>query len=264
MCIAKSNEEVIEMKLKHTVVVVILTILFILNFVLLGLLINGVVDIIDKRNASTEISVEKSETSLFIESNYLETISELKHEIDVLNNKINEIARKLEIAENKNAEYEEFISSSICLERLSFPLDLEYKDDITSTQGLRDPIALPNAGGTTSGKYHNAIDVAVPDFTPVYAAESGRIVEVYPSYYNGGAEYRGHPVYGGYIEIEHDDGTFSTIYAHLSMTSVREGDFVKTGEKIGYSGGVAGRRGSGQSTGPHLHFEIILNINNCF
>ena len=187
---------------------------------------------------------------------YKNTITELQNEISLL---------KAEVAELKAAEEERNLYDATIkkIQPFLFPLDDVYRNNITSIQGLRTPISLPNAGGTTSGRYHNALDVAVPDFTPVKAAKEGRVTVVYPSYYNGGKKYKGHPQYGGYVEITHDDGT-KTIYAHLSMTSVREGQIVKAGQKIGNSGGVAGRRGSGTSTGPHLHFEVILNINDMF
>ncbi len=241
---------------KSTLVILVLSVeLMLVVLMFLGLIL------VKKDNANL-----KNEATL-IEERYINVVADLKNEITALKNEMNEIKSDLILAESKNKEYENQIqrmSTAKYIQQFQFPVDEDYRNKITSNQGLRDPLELANAGGTTSGKYHNAIDIAVPDFTPVYAAKSGKIVEVYPSYYNGGAKYNGHPVYGGYIEIEHDDGTFSTIYAHLSMTSVHEGDLVETGDKIGYSGGVAGRRGSGQSTGPHLHFEIIVNINDCF
>lgn len=194
--------------------------------------------------------------SVAIAKPYESRINELQNEITQLKAEIVE----LKTAEQKRNVYDASIKKILPFQ---FPLDSKYQSNISSTQGLRTPISLPNAGGTTSGKYHNAIDIAVPDFTPVYAAKAGKVTVVYPSYYNGGAKYKGHPQYGGYIELVHDDGT-KTIYAHLSMTSVKEGDIVNAGRKIGNSGGVAGRRGSGVSTGPHLHFEVILNINDMF
>ncbi len=178
-----------------------------------------------------------------------------------LQKEINDLRAELKTPEEKKQNEENDSAKKIL--PFKFPLDSKYRYNISSTQGLRTPIELPNAGGTTSGKYHNAIDIAVPDYTPVYAAKAGKVVTVYPSYFNGGGKYKGHPQYGGLIEINHDDGT-KTLYAHLSMTVVREGDIVEIGKKIGYSGGVPGRRGSGQSTGPHLHFEVILNISDMF
>ena len=63
--------------------------------------------------------------------------------------------------------------------------------------------------------------------------------------------------------INHFDGTIS-LYAHLSKTDVREGDYVTRGQLIGLSGGVKGRRASGQTTGPHLHYSVYLNMDDIF
>lgn len=69
-------------------------------------------------------------------------------------------------------------------------------------------------------------------------------------------------MYGGLIIIYNElDNTYS-LYAHLSLTKVTIGDYVKMGQQIGLSGGVKGRRASGQSTGPHLHYSVYLDIQN--
>src|SRR3990167_8239222 len=84
---------------------------------------------------------------------------------------------------------------------------------------------------------HNARDYAVVTNTPVYASLSGPINEI-----------ANHPKgYGLHIKIKHEMGD-ETVYAHLSKVSVKEGDFVYTGQLIGYSGNT------GFSTAPHLHF----------
>ncbi len=63
--------------------------------------------------------------------------------------------------------------------------------------------------------------------------------------------------YGNLVIIRHKDGKQS-VYAHLSKINVKEGDEIKEGEKrvIGLTGGAAGSPGAGNSTGPHLHFEV--------
>lgn len=157
------------------------------------------------------------------------------------------------IVSNNNEEF-------IKINKFTNPLPEKYMSRISSTQGLRNKLQNNTGGIISENCYHNAIDIAVPEGTNVFATKSGKVVTVYPSYYNGGAKYYGHPIYGGLIEIEHDDGT-KTMYAHLSYTIVREGDIVESGQKIGESGGVVGKRGSGKTTGPHLHYSIIMDLN---
>lgn len=141
------------------------------------------------------------------------------------------------------------------IETFAYPISEKVKN--SSEQGARNTI-YSDGISVTNGLYHNAIDIPCKDKTPVYASKGGKVITVYPSYYNG-EKWKGDRIYGGLIEIDHNDGTM-TRYAHLSFTNVKEEQIVKKGDLIGWSGGIYGRRGSGISTGPHLHFEIILNI----
>ncbi|MFD7623742.1 M23 family metallopeptidase [Streptomyces sp. NPDC059802] len=90
---------------------------------------------------------------------------------------------------------------------------------------------------------HSGQDFAVPVGTKVEAAHTGTVVKAGP---NGGGD---GPAYGNAVVIKHANGTYSQ-YAHLSKIEVRIGETVKTGEKIALSGNT------GNSSGPHLHFEI--------
>ena len=154
------------------------------------------------------------------------------------------------------------VVSGPTITKFGAPLPKKYMSYKTSRQGLRDVISAANTGGiATSGKWHNGNDYACPDKTPVYATKDGYVFDVWPSYYNGPYKYKGHPIYGGLIIIVHEDSTIS-LYAHLSFTDVKEGDFVTKGKEIGWSGGVKGRRGSGTSTGPHLHYSIYLDMDS--
>lgn len=92
-------------------------------------------------------------------------------------------------------------------------------------------------------KMHRGLDFAAPKGTPIMAAGSG-IVEY--SGWNGS--------YGKYIRIRHNS-TYKTAYAHMSKIKrgVSAGARVKQGQIIGYIGST------GRSTGPHLHYEIIVN-----
>ncbi|MEV4936899.1 transglycosylase family protein [Streptomyces zaomyceticus] len=93
-------------------------------------------------------------------------------------------------------------------------------------------------GSSWSSGYHTGVDFPVPTGTSVKAVAGGRIV----SAGWGGA-------YGYQIVLRHDDGRYSQ-YAHLSALSVREGQRVTAGQRIGRSGST------GNSSGPHLHFEV--------
>lgn len=101
----------------------------------------------------------------------------------------------------------------------------------------------PLVGGVETQGLHgyNAIDIATPIGTPILAAASGQVVISRSSGWNGG--------YGNYIVLSHYNGT-QTLYGHLSKTYVSDGDTVVQGQVIGLSGTT------GESTGPHLHFEV--------
>ncbi|AEM80439.1 M23 family metallopeptidase [Streptomyces violaceusniger] len=95
---------------------------------------------------------------------------------------------------------------------------------------------------------HSGQDFVVPTGTPVHAAHDGVVVKAGP---NGGGD---GPAYGNAIVIKHDNATYSQ-YAHLSRIDVRIGQTVTEGQQIGLSGST------GNSTGPHLHFEIRTTPN---
>ncbi len=95
---------------------------------------------------------------------------------------------------------------------------------------------------------HSGQDFAVPIGTKVEAAHTGTIVKAGP---NGGGD---GPAYGNAIVIKHSDGRYSQ-YAHLSKIDVHIGQHVKKGQKVALSGNT------GNSSGPHLHFEIRNTAN---
>ena len=92
-----------------------------------------------------------------------------------------------------------------------------------------------------SGDYHPGIDIAEDYGAPIYASASGYVQRA--GWYGG---------YGNYVNISHDYG-YSTAYGHMSSIKVNAGDYVQKGQVIGYVGST------GYSTGPHLHFEVLLN-----
>ena len=107
------------------------------------------------------------------------------------------------------------------------------------------PARVRIGDGLGAGRSHNGQDFPAPQGTPVYAAHDGYVSQVRdPDLWNGG--------YGGAVYIEGAGGT-ETRYAHLSATAVTPGTFVLAGEQIGWVGST------GDSTGPHLHFEVRTN-----
>jgi murein DD-endopeptidase MepM/ murein hydrolase activator NlpD len=106
---------------------------------------------------------------------------------------------------------------------------------LSSPYGWRiDPIAKVE-------RFHSAIDLAAPLGTPVKAAMDGRVSRVAVN-----------SVYGNYIILTHQ-GSYQTLYAHLSVVSVKQGAWVTQNSKIGEVGST------GYSTGPHLHFSVFRN-----
>jgi murein DD-endopeptidase MepM/ murein hydrolase activator NlpD len=90
-------------------------------------------------------------------------------------------------------------------------------------------------------KLHSGIDIGVSEGTDVLASKDGTVVTA--GWNNG---------YGYYVTINHGDG-IATLYAHNSSLLVKSGDKVSKGQAIAKSGST------GNSTGPHIHFEIIIN-----
>lgn len=115
--------------------------------------------------------------------------------------------------------------------RMIFPLAIPAP--ITSLFGWRThPI-------TGDRRFHNGVDFGAPMGTPVLAAYAGQVAI---------ADWLGG--YGLTVVLDHAQGTAETLYGHLSELFVKEGEEVKQGDVIGLVGST------GNSTGPHLHFEL--------
>ncbi|MFG2114268.1 M23 family metallopeptidase [Streptomyces sp. NPDC048718] len=105
-----------------------------------------------------------------------------------------------------------------------------------------------NQGGAMWASKHSGQDFAVPVGTPVKSVGEGTVVKAGP---NGGGD---GPAYGNAIVVKHAGGTYSQ-YAHLSKIQVTVGQKVSAGQQIALSGNT------GNSSGPHLHFEIRTTPN---
>jgi murein DD-endopeptidase MepM/ murein hydrolase activator NlpD len=102
----------------------------------------------------------------------------------------------------------------------------------------------PTTGRVTScygprwGTMHNGVDIAAPIGTPVYTPQAGRVLQAGPASGFGLAVY-----------VQHEDGSV-TVYGHINAYFVAAGQQVSAGQQIAEVGN------RGQSTGPHLHFEV--------
>jgi murein DD-endopeptidase MepM/ murein hydrolase activator NlpD len=109
---------------------------------------------------------------------------------------------------------------------------------------------MPTRGVWTSGfgyrwgVLHGGIDIANAIGTPIVAAADGVVVDVGPT-----------AGYGAWVKLRHADGTV-TLYGHVNTWLVNKGDRVMAGDQIA----TIGNRGN--STGPHLHFEVLVNGTN--
>jgi len=169
-----------------------------------------------------------------------ETINKLSFENEELKKSLFEENNSIGGAEtaisNDYVENENFI----------FPI-LEEDYLITSPYGIRvSPILNVEMK-------HQGVDLFSVYNAQVVAVKDGVVIEHWPPpgtpHPNGGV-FSGHPIYGGLVVIEHEDG-FKSLYAHLSWTRVFTNKVVRQGEIVGRIGDT------GVSTGQHLHFEIM-------
>jgi len=118
------------------------------------------------------------------------------------------------------------------------------------------PVKGPISAGYLDSDYvkvfgvnHRAIDIVVPQGTPIRAATDGIVHTVR----DGGAT--GY----SYVLIGHRNG-YATLYGHVSSFLVKSGDIVRAGQSIALSGGTPGTHGAGHmTTGAHVHFEVLKN-----
>lgn len=161
-------------------------------------------------------------------SEYLETISTNKKEIEEVEREIQEAYRKAQQNKNKKPSSPSTPSPEKGSGKFIYPTRYH-----TVSSGFY----------RNSGAYHGALDFACPVGTPVYASASGTVILTRTGWGGG---------YGNYVMIDHGGG-YSTLYAHNSKLLVSTGQYVHQGDVIAKSGNT------GRSTGPHCHFEIRIN-----
>ena len=135
------------------------------------------------------------------------------------------------------------ISSETTVEPVTEVVRVGTKPRNALEDGLSYPVrgTLSSGFGPRWGRTHRGIDLAVSMDTPVSAAAAGTVIT---------AEYK--ESYGNLVQIDHGYGIV-TSYAHLDIIGVSVGQYVERGEVVAYSGNT------GNTTGPHLHFEVVNN-----
>jgi murein DD-endopeptidase MepM/ murein hydrolase activator NlpD len=113
---------------------------------------------------------------------------------------------------------------------------------------------------------HGAIDIPCPVGTPIYAIADGYIdkYEFTNQIYQGTGGKCGNQIAMIFPNKDNTTGWTWANYCHLTepIEGIKEGDFVKGGTLIGYSGGQPGAPGAGNTTGPHLHLRIQPDSRN--
>ena len=199
-----------------------------------------------KNNELNEDKDKLEESKKELQSS-IDEINSSKSELDAQAAEANALMRKIS---NKQSEYMELIETNRDQIR---EIENEINQAISGAGSygsgqLRYPTdsrtisaGYPNY---SSGAYHGGIDFPVSTGSNVYAAASGRVIIVKYLDYS----------YGYYVLIDHGDG-LSTLYAHNSQILVSQGQTVSAGQIIAKSGST------GNSTGPHCHFEVRVNGN---
>lgn len=177
----------------------------------------------------------------------IETAETLVNEIKTLsNNKVN-----LTINEIKTQNVEDIYTSTleVAKESIVEKLQIDTTQEITNINGIK--IATLPVSGTISSRYgvssnirsskHTGLDIAASKGTQIKVVADGTVTC---------AKYSGS--YGYLVKVDHGNG-LETWYAHTSKMYVKEGQEVKAGDVIALVGST------GNSTGPHLHFEIRIN-----
>ncbi len=231
-------------------------------------ILNGLMEnmsAIEKAKAALEAKINKlnddrkklEENKKELEDNIAQ-IQASKSKLDAEVEKANALMRKLS---NETAEYQEAISENR-EEAAAVERDIQAAYARASHSGtgsiggsygdgshsgtLSYPTAYRSISAGypnySSGRYHGGIDFPCPSGTAVCAAEAGTVIVAQNLNYS----------YGHYLIVDHGNG-LSTLYAHNTTLLVGVGDHVSRGQQIASSGST------GNSTGPHVHFEVRVN-----
>lgn len=166
--------------------------------------------------------------SKFTDWKYADLVTEVSKNIDILNKQLVIQSKSLDDIVISAKEKDKMLTHLPAIQ----PIANKDLKRLASGFGMRLHPVLK------IGKMHEGLDFSAKTGTPIYATGDGKVKL---SGREGG--------YGNVVKIDHSYG-YETLYAHMSKTSVKTGQFVKRGDVIGYVGST------GLSTGAHLHYEI--------
>lgn len=142
----------------------------------------------------------------------------------------------------QDAEVENLSEDSATDDNSLTNTDIQNDDTDTDDEFLNPTLGVLTSNfGTRWGRLHSGIDIGADEGEAICAAKSGRVI------FSGTAD-----GYGNYIKIDHGGG-LETAYGHCSVLAANVGDEVERGQTIAYVGST------GNSTGPHLHFEVKID-----
>jgi murein DD-endopeptidase MepM/ murein hydrolase activator NlpD len=215
--------------------------------------------LIEQRKAQIEEELAGLQELYSRKENYYNQLVEKEKDKEVMilqfNRQIAELEQRAEELEDISEEQEKLMMELARKEKAAIEAERKKKNQVYYTGGklgmpIKDykyvsskfgPRTHPITG--EKGKQHNGIDFAANSGTPIYAAESGTVIVA-----------QSMSGYGNTVIIDHGNGLW-TLYAHIRTGGilVKAGEEVKKGQKIAEVGNT------GNSTGPHLHFEVRLN-----
>jgi murein DD-endopeptidase MepM/ murein hydrolase activator NlpD len=205
----------------------------------------------DKQHGEEAINIVKERYLLKVKETDMKTVvinnNITYEEITCYKNEIFSInALSNKIIKYNNEHEKKIVSFTIVKESESIPVLKKMNNNLIALHSsLHTPTKgwLSSSFGVRNGVMHKGIDFAANSGTPIEAALDGKVI--FSGIANG---------YGKVIKIIHNNG-IETVYAHCSKLYVNNGEMVRKGEHIADVGST------GNSTGPHLHFELKLNGN---
>ena len=154
--------------------------------------------------------------------------------VRLMHKSIDDLDREISVATAEKAELVEYFEQQKSL--------LSHTPSLWPTKGwLSSRFGYRISPFTNEKEFHKGLDISTSKFSPIISPADGIVTSV-----------RWDAGYGKIISINHDYGV-TTKYAHLEEVLVKNGEYVKRGQKIALVGDT------GRTTGPHLHYEVHLN-----